>query len=106
MQDARADYSGYILRKCVGWENAVKRIVTNDDWYIPRGCAGQEQKRKEGGTVLYKLSPESKEAIERIINNGHKAEIGVENREIVVVDIHRKRIYPPKKEKFACNPRA
>ena len=56
--------------------------------------------------MLYKLSPESREAIERIINNGHKAEIGVENREIVVVDIHRKRIYPPKKAKNSCNPRA
>lgn len=56
--------------------------------------------------MLYKLSPESREAIERIINSGHKAEIGVENREIVVVDIHRKRIYPPKKENITCNSRA
>ena len=56
--------------------------------------------------MIYHLLPEQIEVIERIINSGHKAEIGVENREIVVVDIHRKRIYPPKKEKIACNPRA
>ena len=54
--------------------------------------------------MLYKLSPESKEAIERIINSGHKAEIGVENREIVVIDIHRKRIYPPKNKKMLAIP--
>ena len=56
--------------------------------------------------MVYHLCREQIEAIEHAINNGHKAEIGVENREIVVVDIHRKRIYPPKKEKISCNPRS
>ena len=56
---------------------------------------------KEGGTVLYKLSQENLETIEHIINSGHKAEVGVEHREIVVIDVHRKRIWPPKNN--TCN---
>ena len=54
--------------------------------------------------MVYHLCREQIEAIERAINSGHKAEVGIERREVVVVDIHRKRIYPPKKEKSACNP--
>lgn len=54
--------------------------------------------------MVYHLCREQIEVIERAINSGHKAEVGIEHREIVVVDIHRKRIYPPKKEKNTCNP--
>ena len=51
--------------------------------------------------MAYKLSQKSIETIERIINDRHKAEVGVEEREIVVIDVHRKRIWPPKNN--TCN---
>ena len=51
--------------------------------------------------MAYKITKEVIDSIERFINNRHKAEVCLENREIVVIDVHRKRIWPPKEN--ACN---
>lgn len=51
--------------------------------------------------MSYKITKEVIDSIERVINNRHKAEVCIENREIVVIDVHRKRIWPPKEN--TCN---
>lgn len=54
--------------------------------------------------MRYKLAQEDIDAIERAINKSHKAEVSVEGKEVIVVDVHRQRIWPPKSEKTTCNP--
>lgn len=54
--------------------------------------------------MRYRLTQGNIEAIEWAINKCHKAEVSVEGKEVVVVDVHRQRIWPPKGEKTTCNP--
>ena len=51
--------------------------------------------------MAYKITKEVVDSIEKVINSRHKAEVCVESHKIVVIDVHRKRVWPPKEG--ACN---
>lgn len=51
--------------------------------------------------MAYKITKEVIDSIEKVINSRHKAEVCVESHKIVVIDVHRKRVWPPKEG--ACN---